>query len=252
MVQIGPVTESNDWDATFQLLTEQRFANERDMVIFVRDWIYENSIEKIDDQFWFHWKHPKAALAALVNRSRGIGDGPHMECSARARMTRMVTKEFSDVLTRTVYLLTDKNLQLNSHTVFEHRNPETNSWEFHDALFNVHYERTADGKVLSALEMIDLPFDVFHPCRTNEKCGWDDRIDITRDYLSLIMIPRDLSKTRGMDVHIRKGGFDTEKIFEPIPGDRLHSGPNYVPATMLEILNGGWVERVGPIHLVWH
>ena len=173
-----------------QLKPEYSFHQNVDLV---RLFINENSVHRIDEQFYRYWKVPETLMDQMIEHASHNGPAPHMECSSRSGVMRIVLKALG-IQTRAVALYRLEHDQWKSHSFLEALNPETKKWEIQDPDYNIYWIDAVSGKRAETIDLLKESRTKFLPCQTPKNCGWKKkndekmRINVLHDFFQIASI----------------------------------------------------------------
>ncbi len=170
------------------LVTTQDFHQRLDTV---RTFINDNSVHKIDAEFWANHGNPASFAAGVLAHAKGDAHKPiHMECSTRTNLMRRIFEALG-YQTRVVAIFNSRT-NLHSHTFLEVMNPETKRWETQDADYDIYWRDESSGLRISLADEAES-IDGIEPCGRND-CGWGHaswegiRVEKLKPYLEIISL----------------------------------------------------------------
>ena len=160
-----------------QLLTASGVLAQTDFYTRVdrlRSFISENSVHKIDDDFYKIWRdETKVANAVLEHVRRPDQPLAHLECSTRSYLVGHLYEKLGySVRTVVVFMPADK---LPSHTFIEVLNPATKRWEIEDTDYNIYWRRNMNSNAQGAPDTAPRAniVDILKAPESSEPCNGD-------------------------------------------------------------------------------
>ncbi len=186
---------------------------------YARDFIWHNSVHKIDEEFYAHWGNTPVIVSKMISYAQGQHNHPpHLECSSRSGLMSGIMESLGyRVRSVDVYKHLD---EFPAHSFLEVLNPETDKWEIYDADYNIFWCRTADGHRAGIKDIISAPdLDAVLPCLAGDICGWSEVFktgaESLRGYYGLaVIIDRDADER---PLLINRSRFPFEKA-APVSG----------------------------------
>lgn len=215
---LRPTTKeySKSIEAIRQYINSQEFSSETGRIDFVRKWVYENSIHRIDAQHREYAFNTPRVISMLWNTHISKQDYAHLSCGPRAMAMKRILDSLG-VKSRVISVFTDNNPQVNSHTFLEVLNTETERWELQDPDFNIYYIDTESKKRIATSRLIWGDLDNVTPISTNKK-GWKDNNvqHLKQDYFEAMIYMNHLrtEKTEKSVILLNTDRFNAAKVFE--------------------------------------
>ncbi len=194
---------TNDAALLIPLLQLKPDATFHEKVDAARLLIQNNSIHKIDKEFYSYWGNiPLLTQMILFNASGSIDKKPHMECASRTAILYHLLKAMK-IRARPVVVYTAKDVQ-DSHTFLEVYNPQTSKWEIQDADKNMYWIFKGTEQRASTEDLLSAPMkENFLPCNNDGACAYNPAnenrlislfalaslIDFEADYNPLLVNP---------------------------------------------------------------
>jgi hypothetical protein len=169
-----------------QLVENQTFASEEERIVFVRDFVYRNSIHRIDEEHARYATDTPRVIAMLWSHRSG-GPPPHLSCGPRAYAMKGLLDALG-IPSRAVMIFSDNEQELVSHTFLEVYDRGTLRWSIQDPDFNVHYVNLETRETASTIELVWGDPDRFVP-RSPERDGWEENrmAHVKRDYFEAMV-----------------------------------------------------------------
>jgi hypothetical protein len=156
----------------------------------VRNFIFNNSIHKIDEEFYDHWGNQPVIISRILAFYNGERtEPPHMECSSRSNLMRLVMDELG-YRTRNIDVYMHAQ-QYPSHTFLEFFNLETGNWEAQDVDYNVFWIDRKNYNRVKTEDLIKNNLDNYIPCTAPAFCSWkrtDKDTNLLHERLALAVI----------------------------------------------------------------
>jgi hypothetical protein len=156
----------------------------------IRVFILENSIHKIDEEFYAHWGNQPVIIGKMLTYNRDkSAPPPHMECSSRSGLMRLVMNRLG-YRTRNIdlYMHADR---YPGHTYMEFFNPDSKDWEAQDVDFNVFWIERKTGRRVKTEDLIKNDLINYIPCTAPGVCAWerpDKEMSMLRERLALAVV----------------------------------------------------------------
>jgi len=195
------------------LIRLKEFTTNTELIDFVRNFINENSIHKIDTESIEYVNDRSEVLSRIYNHSINEGNPPHLACGSRSQaMIDILT--FSGVRSRLVHIFSDEYNSIQSHTFLEAYNTDTDQWEVHDPDFNIFYLDNSSSQRISAIRLTLYDLDAVTPCSTDNKCGWKENNvqHLKNNYFEALLYDNRAENEQSI-LLINVDRFDTSKQF---------------------------------------
>lgn len=150
-----------------------------------RLFVQNNSIHKIDKEFYSYWGNiPLLMQMLMFNASGSIQDKPHMECSSRTAVLYYLLRAM-DIRARAIVAY-DRDKIKRTHTFLEIYNPDTKTWEIQDPDINVYWAYKDTDQRAGIEDLLSLPVaDNFVTCNNKGPCAYTDRKDYLISYMNM-------------------------------------------------------------------
>jgi hypothetical protein len=155
--------EDGGLQSILQLIEAQQFQTQTETIDFVRDFVYNNSIHMIDEEFWEYAYDTPRVLEMLYDTYANDAPPPHLVCDPRSYAMAEILGHLS-IRRRVVYVFTDSlGDEVQSHTFLEVYNEDFGRWEVQDPDYNVYWEDTRTGERVSTLQLVLDDLEAFEP-----------------------------------------------------------------------------------------
>jgi hypothetical protein len=196
-----------------EYIKSQHFHSEQQEIDFIRNWVYKNSIHKIDaehNQYAFDIPRVLSMLWSTHQTSRGH---PHLSCGPRTYAMQTILNDFG-IPNRIIMTFSDKADEIQSHTFLEVFNRESGDWEVQGPDHDICYIDIHNWKRASAARLFWGDLNCIIPVSSTKK-GWEENNvgQLKRDYLGAMMY-RDLLDGEKSVILINLTKFSPTKIFE--------------------------------------
>ncbi len=206
---IYPITAQNinDLNKISEYITSH--SSKSDRIDFIRNWVYQNSVHKIDAEHKKYAFKTKKVLPMLWNTHQTSKGHPHLSCGPRAAAMSAILDKL-EIPNRMVMIFTDENPQVNTHTFLEVFNIKSNQWEIQDPDFNIYYVDDTQKRI-STLALIFGNLETITPISMDKK-GWkDNNVAHLKKYFEALMYYNKYTKSTIITNMTR---FNAKKIFE--------------------------------------
>lgn len=135
------------------LVDAHELSSQTAKIDFVREFVFNNSIHQIDEEYV---SHNATALEMLYAHSLSGANPPHMDCSSRTSAMIEILESL-EIRTRIVHVFSDNfypQQGFQSHTFIEVYNADHRAWEVQDPDYNVYYLNPQDVARLSAAQLL--------------------------------------------------------------------------------------------------
>jgi hypothetical protein len=200
-------------EAIRQYIHSQEFASESDRIDFVRNWVYKNSIHKIDAQHREYAFNTPRVISKLWHTHLSKQDYAHLSCGPRAMAMKNILNSLG-IRSRIISVFTDDYPQVYSHTFLEVLNAETKRWELQDPDFNIYYIDLETNKRIATSRLIWGDLDTVVPISKNKK-GWkaNNVEHLKQHFFEAMMYMNHLMGEKSV-ILINTGRFNAGKIFK--------------------------------------
>ena len=172
------LNEDGGLQSILHLIEAQQFQTQTETIDFVRDFVYNNSIHMIDEEFWEYAYDTPRVLGMLYDTYANDAPPPHLVCDPRSYAMAEILGNLS-ISRRVVYVYTDSlDDGVQSHTFLEVFNEDYERWEVQDPDYNIYWEDTRTGERVSALQLVLDDLDSFMP-----RSSSDDRVTFALERL---------------------------------------------------------------------
>ena len=153
-----------------------------------RLFVQNNSIHKIDKEFYSYWGNiPLLMQMIMFNASGSIQDKPHMECSSRTAVLYYLLRAM-DIRARAIVAY-DRDKIKRTHTFLEAYNPDTKNWEIQDPDTNFYWSYKGTDQRAGIEDLLSLPIeDNFVTCNNDGPCAYTDKKDYLISYMNMAAI----------------------------------------------------------------
>lgn len=124
---------------------------------YVREFVNDNSIHSIDDEFDQYAFSEEKVMPLLWGNYQGENRKPHLSCGPRT----YAMKQILEALGHEARVVDIFSGPAQSHTFLEVYDEVAGAWQIQDPDFNVTY-RASDGQRLSAVELVTRPGNDVH------------------------------------------------------------------------------------------
>ena len=204
-----------EWGSDFLALRDvtefigsRSFTSESDKIDYVRNWVNENSIHKIDEEHRsYAWDTP-AVVSMLWDTHLTKSGHPHLSCGPRANAMKSILEGLG-VEARIVSTFTDDYSNVRSHTFLDVLNSETGVWELHDPDFNFCVVDMNTNERLPTFRLVAEDLGPVLPISAT-RSGWrEHRIEhLKKSYFDAVMYHD------GSVIFVNPDRFDMRKRFE--------------------------------------
>ena len=134
--------------------------SEHHRICLIRNWINRNSIHLIDEEHDSYAFHLPSVISKLAAMPSMINSFPHLSCGPRSYVMRKVLSILR-VRVRIIDLFVVRPCNtIDSHTLIEVYNMDTDRWELQDPDFNVVYVNKFNGIPLSGFDAFNCPENI--------------------------------------------------------------------------------------------
>ncbi len=143
-----------------------------DTVDAVRIFVHDNSVHKMDEEFWEHVYDYDAMLTKLYDHASGKTDHkPPLECSTRTEvMERILTAMGYKARPVSGFKFENENM---GHTFLEVYDENEQRWVISDPDQNIFWRDIDTKKRIGLTQALSVPVDTIEPCYTKDKCKGD-------------------------------------------------------------------------------
>jgi hypothetical protein len=181
-----PDTVNGLW-AILQLIEAQDFQTQTEVIDFVREFVYENSIHKMDEEFWEYAYDTPRVLDMLYDTYANDAPPPHLLCDPRSYAMAEILGNLS-IRRRVVYVFTDSlGDEVQSHTFLEVFNEDFERWEVQDPDYNIYWQDSRTGERLSTLQLLLDDLETSIP-RSSSQVYVDFALERLKPYYFEVMV----------------------------------------------------------------
>ena len=168
-------------------LQSQRFHSETERIDFIRDWVYRNSIHKIDAEHDQYAGDTPRILFMLWRSYQTSKNYSHLSCGPRAHVMKAILDDLQ-IPNRIIMIFADNYFEINSHTFLEVFDRDTQNWEVQDPDFDISYIDIHNRKRLPGAGLIWGDLNSIIPISPGKK-GWEQNhvARLKRDYFGAMM-----------------------------------------------------------------
>ena len=179
-------------------LESQRFHSETERIDFIRDWVYRNSIHKIDAEHDQYAHDTTRILFMLWHTYQTSKDFPHLSCGPRAYVMKAILDDLR-IPNRTILIFANNYFEINGHTFLEVFDRDTQNWEVQDPDFDISYVDIHNRKRLPGARLIWGDLNSVIPVSPSKE-GWEQNhvAHLKRDYFGAMMFMNFLDGKRSV------------------------------------------------------
>jgi hypothetical protein len=184
----------------------------------VRIFVNDNSMHKMDKEFYAIWRDRTKVAGAVLDYSQGRAHQPaHLECSTRQDILHAMLESLG-YRTRTVVLYKAAP-DLPSHTFLEILNPQTQRWEVEDPAYDIYWRHRKSGARASIVDVMRNPKE-FEPCG-RKSCGWAQKsreglkAKVLRPYFGIVTL---IDRVRHVRVSLYAAGINPKAVYNDKKG----------------------------------
>ena len=239
-------------------IESQCFHSETETIDFIRDWVYRNSIHKMDAEHYEYAYDTPRVLFMLWHTYQTSKDYPHLSCGPRAYVMKAILDDLQ-IPNRIIMIFANNYFAINGHIFLEVFDRDTQNWEVQDPDFNISYIDIHNRKRLPGAGLIWGDLNSVIPVSPTKE-GWEQNhvAHLKRDYFGAMMFVNFLDGERSVML-INLSRFSADKFFKedavtslyefackhyqyPIfitdQGSRLSRGNNKSPTAITAYLSG--------------
>lgn len=205
--------ELEDLNNIKEYIDSQNFSSESERIDFIRNWVYEKSIHKIDTEHKKYAFNTPRVLSMLWKTHQTTKGHAHLSCGPRAMAMKSILEKL-EIQNRIISIFTDDNPEVNSHTFLEVFNKETKRWELQDPDFNIYYIALDTQERVATAQLIWGDLDSITPVSIDKK-GWkNNNVEhLKQHYFETLMYMNHLNGEKSV-ILINIDRFNAEKVFE--------------------------------------
>ncbi len=208
MINIRKIIESRD------LLTE------RERIDFIRNFVYENSLNLIDEEHEKYALNTQKVLNMMYNFYKTGNNPPHLSCGPRALVMKAILDNLN-VKNRIVHIFCDDFDYIQSHTLLEVFISEENRWEIQDPGYNIFFMDSNSMERLSAAHLLFGSMKNVIVCSYDNSSGWEKLYDFEKvnknNYFEAVMYDNRKENKKSV-ILINTSRFLVSKIFKKNSG----------------------------------
>lgn len=143
-----------------------------ELILATRKYVREAFVVKYDDWYRDHHYDLPTIMQTIYGHHRDPANNPlaHLDCQPACRTVACIL-HYLGLQTRLISFLSDEYDNVRSHACLEVYNPDTESWELHDVLYDLHFIEPQTGRVLTALDLVFGDLNRIVPTNGSE-VGW--------------------------------------------------------------------------------
>jgi len=150
------------------------FSNESEKLDYIRNWVNQNSVHKIDEQHK-DYAHKTHVTVPMLWRHHLLRDeAPHLACGSRAYAMKLILGRLG-IKSRVIDIFTKAGKVrpgVEGHTFLEVWNRETHTWEIQDPDLNVSFQHAVSRKRVSVFQMVMGNIDEVEPINSKGPMQW--------------------------------------------------------------------------------
>jgi len=196
-----------------QYIESQHFHSETERIDFIRDWVYRNSIHKIDAEHDEYAFDTPRVLFMLWRSHQTSKDYPHLSCGPRMNVMKAILENLR-IPNREIMIFDNDYLEIYGHIFLDVFDRQTRNWEVEDPDFDISYIDIRNRKRLSAAGLIWDDLNSVVPISPTQE-GWESNhvSHLKRDYLGAMMFVNVLDGTKSV-ISINLDRFSADKFFK--------------------------------------
>ena len=196
-----------------KFIESQCFHSEAERIDFIRDWVYRNSIHKIDAEHDEYASDISRVLSMLWRSHQTSKDYPHLSCGPRAYAMKAILDDLR-IPNRIIMIFADNYFEINAHTFLEVFDRDTRNWELQDPDFDIYYIDVHNQKRLPGAALIWGDLNSVIPISPS-KGGWEQNhvAHLKRDYFGAMMFMNFLDGEQSV-ILINLDRFSADKFFK--------------------------------------
>lgn len=194
-------------------IESQCFHSETERIDFIRDWVYRNSIHKIDAEHDKYASDISRVLFMLWRSHQTSKDYPHLSCGPRAYAMKAILDDLR-IPNRIIMIFADNYFEINGHIFLEVFDRDTRNWELQDPDFDIYYIDIHNQKRLPGAGLIWGDLNSVIPISPS-KGGWKQNhvAHLKRDYFGAMMFMNFLDGEQSV-ILINLDRFSADKFFK--------------------------------------
>jgi len=194
-------------------IESQDFHSETERIDFIRDWVYRNSIHKIDAEHEEYAFDSSRVLFMLWHSYLTSKDYPHLSCGPRTYAMKAILDDLG-ISNRIIGIFADDYFGIKGHTFLEAFDRQTRNWEVEDPDFDISYIDIHNRKRLPAADLIWDDLNSVIPVSPTKE-GWEQNHVslLKRDYLGAMIFDNLWEETKSV-ILINLDRFPADKFFQ--------------------------------------
>ena len=188
----------------------------RERIDFIRNFVYENSINLIDDEHDKYALNTQKVLNMLYNFYKTGNNPPHLSCGPRALAMKAILDNLS-IENRIVNIFCDDFDSIQSHTLLEVFISDENRWEVQDPGYNIFFMDSNSLERLSSANLLFGSMKNVIVCSNNKSSGWEKLYDFENvnknNYFEAVMYDNSKENKKSV-ILVNTNRFSVSKIFE--------------------------------------
>jgi len=199
-------------DQVISHVKSQKFPSVLQTVDFIRIFVNENSLHKIDEEHKKYAANPEIVIGKLFNKFSEKAPPPHLSCGPRARVMKLILDKMK-IKNRTVHIFSDEYNSVRSHSFLE---VDTGGgWHIQDPDFNIYYENSGTKVRASIMDLVFGRVENYTPCKGSRNCGWKKNhvLHLKNKFFEATKIDFDWQTERQPVMFVNSKRFDRAKIF---------------------------------------
>lgn len=183
---------------------------------FAREFVYANSIHKIDDDSSEYAYDTARVLQMLYDTYQGGKNPPHLVCDTRTYALDKILRKLK-LNTRVVMIFSDEGDSVgNSHTFLEVFNPDTQAWEVQDPDYNVVYVDQRNQQRVSATDLLMYDLSSITPVSSSPEMAESARKTLMPKYFEAMVV---LARGQDSFALINTSRYEVSKVQTFLPGE---------------------------------
>lgn len=180
----APPSESRAAEAAAEIariVREHSGPSRSEQARFAREFVYDHSIHKIDEEHTRYAWDTAQVLQRLHDHDLTNQDPPHLSCGPRALALQAVLDAL-EIENRVVHTFSGDYDGIRSHTFVEVFDDRSGRWVVHDPDYDLTYVEAESGQQVSLLQMVLSGVETVLPLSRRGR-GWElNKVDCLRDH----------------------------------------------------------------------
>ena len=188
---------------------------EREHIDFIRNFVYENSLNLIDEEHEKYALNTQKVLDMMYNFYKTGNNPPHLSCGPRASIMKAILDNLS-IKNRIVHIFCDNFDNIQSHTFLEVFISDENRWEIQDPGYNIFFMDSNSLKRLSAAQLLFGSMKNVIVCSYDKSSGWEKLYDfenVNNNYFEAVMYDNRKENKKSV-ILVNTNRFSVSKVFE--------------------------------------